>query len=451
MTEDTGHLDRLHAAAAASRTRFEAAATARWEVFAKASMSREVEIALGQPLRVLRIEETGVAVRTFDSGKAGFAAASGLEEDASRRAINGALDTATSVAVDPLPPERLLGQTDVRAPRRLPAKGWATHAGHELERTVANLGSGHLRLRRSVWQEGTFAWILATGEGWVARHQDAGTSLMAEVEVVGERTGVWHDWLHIDDPEEFDLEAAAAQIADRALLVQRRVATDSGLRDLILHPEVAAQLVGAISPLFLSVREEEDSLSTLLDAHGHLAGPALTIVDDRCDPQAPLTGPCDGEGLPSRRTVLLDQGVPRHRLASFRDATRFAEPARGGALRVSYRDYPATGVANLVVDDRAGLAAAELLGSADHALYLLRPLAAIEVDFAADSYRIVASGVWLDGPRVRGWHPVVELQGSLGRLLRRIEAVGSDRRWFQTHQGFVGAPSILIRRQPVVG
>jgi predicted Zn-dependent protease len=46
---------------------------------------------------------------------------------------------------------------------------------------------------------------------------------------------------------------------------------------------------------------------------------------------------------------------------------------------------------------------------------------------------------------------VVELQGSLGRLLRRIEAVGNDRRWFQTSQGFIGAPSLLIRHQPVVG
>jgi predicted Zn-dependent protease len=97
------------------------------------------------------------------------------------------------------------------------------------------------------------------------------------------------------------------------------------------------------------------------------------------------------------------------------------------------------------------VAAKELLASADHALYLLRPLDSIGVDFAADTYRIIASGVWLDGPRVRGWHPVVELQGSLGRLLRRIEAVGNDRRWFQSDQGFIGAPSILIRSQPVIG
>jgi predicted Zn-dependent protease len=92
-----------------------------------------------------------------------------------------------------------------------------------------------------------------------------------------------------------------------------------------------------------------------------------------------------------------------------------------------------------------------LLGSADRALYLLRPLAPVGFEPSTDTYRIIASGVWLDGRSVRGWHPVVELRGSLGRLLRRIEAVGNDLRWFQTSQGFVGTPSLLIRRQPVVG
>jgi predicted Zn-dependent protease len=67
------------------------------------------------------------------------------------------------------------------------------------------------------------------------------------------------------------------------------------------------------------------------------------------------------------------------------------------------------------------------------------------------TYSLIASGVWIEHQRVRGWHPVVELSGDLGALLRRIDAVGTDLNWFQTPGGFVGAPSFLIRRQPVVG
>jgi predicted Zn-dependent protease len=443
------YLDRLNAAAEAARIELANRPTERWEFFAKASFTREVEVAPEAPLGVIHVEETGVAVRSSRTGRSGFAAASGLEGEASRRAVEGAMDTETSVSVDPIPPERLLGASEVRPARPLPATGWATHVGQELARAVAGRAGGHVQLRRTIIQEGAFAWILATGDGWVARHEDTSTSIMVEVELVGDRSGVWRDWLHIAEPEAFDAEYVAAQVSDRALLTRGRLATDSGLRDIIFHPEVTAELLAAIAPYFLATPDEP--LSDIVDRQGRLAAPALTVVDDRTDPRAPITGPCDGEGLPAVRTLLVDEGVPRYRLASHRDALRFSETPRGGAVRISYRDYPATGFGNLQVVTDGGTAPAQLLQSADRALYLLRPLASVAVDPATDTYRLIASGVWLDGRSVCGWHPVVELRGSLGRLLRRIEAVGTDLRWFQTSRGFVGAPSLLVRRQPVVG
>ncbi len=445
------YADRLHEAAAAARTELENTPVDRWEFFAKASFTREVEVAPGGPLGVIRVDETGVSVRSWRNGHAGFAAASGLGTQASRIAVEGALAAEHPLSVNPLPPPRLLGTNETPPPRAMPATGWATHFGNELAQTVSNVAGSHLKLRRAIISEGAFAWILATDDGWVARHEDTSTAILVEIDVAGDRFGVWREWLHIPDPADVDVQAIADQISNRAMLTRSRVTTDSGLRDLIFHPEVSAQLLAAISPLFLAGEASDRALPALLDKHGQLAAPALTIVDDRSDPSAPITGPCDGEGLPSSRTLLLDQGVPRHRLASFRDATRNGDVPRGGALRLSYRDYPATGIANLMVDTSAGMPAGKLLTSARRALYLLRPLASFSCDPASDSYRIIASGVWLDGSAVRGWHPVVELRGSLGRLLRRIEAVGTDLRWFQTEHGCVGAPSLLVRRQPVVG
>mgnify|MGYP001563119802 FL=1 len=445
------YLDRLSAAADSARTELENRPMDRWEFFAKASFTREVGVAAGNPLEVITVEETGVAVRSFRKGLAGFAAASGLEGEAPRRAVEGALANEMPTLFDPLPPLRLLGTSKVRAARPLPPTGWAGHVGEELARVLAGATRSHARLRRAIVQEGAFAWILANREGWVARHEDTSAALLAEVEIEGERSGVWRDWIHIPDSEAFDIEAAAAQVSDRAMLTRSRITTDSGLRDLILHPEVAAELLAAIAHLFFVTDEEEDLLVEIIDREGRLAAPALTLVDDRTDPKAPITGPCDGEGLPARRTLLVDEGVPRYRLACHRDAVRYSESSRGGALRLSYRDCPETGIANLQVSTDSGVAPAQLLGSADHALYLLRPLAPVGFEPATDTYRIIASGVWLDGHTVRGWHPVVELRGSLGRLLRRIEAVGTDLRWFQTSRGFVGAPSLLIRRQPVIG
>ena len=70
------HLERLNSAADSARTELENRALERWEFFAKASFTRQVEMAPGRPLDVINVEEMGVAVRSVRQGRAGFAAAS---------------------------------------------------------------------------------------------------------------------------------------------------------------------------------------------------------------------------------------------------------------------------------------------------------------------------------------------------------------------------------------
>lgn len=421
----------------------------RWEVFAKTSLTRQTEVMDGRLKRSVQIEESGVGVRSWDGTRAGFAAASGLDPSTARTAVDAARAGAC-LCDDPLPPVRLLGTVPVDAGPTLPPRGWAQHIAGELGLALSGISGSTLRLARAVVQEGRYCWVLHSGEDWSTEHQRTAASVLLEV-LVGDRPGIWREWVHVADPETFDAEAVAARLGNRVLLTRHRITTDSGLHDLILHPEVAAQLLAAVSPLFLGTDEAHDPLPQLLDSNGLLSSFALTLVDDRSDPAAPVVSPCDGEGLPAKRTLLLEEGAPRHRVASWADAHRFDEIPRGGAVRLSYRDRPSTGLTNLRVVTRDGAPPGELLAASRRSLYVLRPLAPVVCDLERDTYSVIASGVWIDRQRVRGWHPVVELSGGLGTLLRRIEAVGEDLCWFQTAQGFVGAPSLLVRRQPVVG
>jgi predicted Zn-dependent protease len=437
--------------ASAARDLLAGAGVERWEVFAKASSTRRVEVHPDVPPESMTVEELGVAVRTFHDGRAGFGAASGGPLDAARRAVEGAISSEVPSPVDPIPPPRLLGVTEIAAPRTLAPAGWAAHVCDQLAASITETSGGALRLRRSVVQEGAYQWLLTTREEFRAEHENASTSLLAEVQLDDERSGVWREWAHIAAPLSYDPTSLAERIANRVLLSRHRLTSDSGLRDLILDPEVTSELLSALSPLFLARPTDRDPLPGLLDRNGELATSTISIVDDRVDPGAPITGPCDGEGLPAMRTLLVESGVPRHRLASWRDSVSCSEIPRGGALRLSYRDYPSTGFANLRIVPDDGLPPGRLLEIADRALYLLRPLAPPWLDPVTDAYRIIASGVWLRGTTVRGWHPVVELRGSISRLLRRIDAVGADPTWFQTDRGCVAAPTLLVRRQPVVG
>gem|GEM_PF-504948 len=444
-------LARLQHAATVARDLLTHSGAPRWEVFAKSSLTREVEVGEAPPLSVIHTEETGVAVRTVREGRTGFASASGLETGAARTAIGAALALESRTPVDPLPPRRLLAASPVAETAALPARGWAQHTAGELAGELAGGSGGRLKLLRAVVQEGSFGWLLATAEGFVVTHAGSRVGLMAELLVGEDRRAVWREWAHIPDPDRLDCSSLASQISDRALLTCAPTIADAGSRDVLLHGEVAAHLLAALVPLFLALPNRRDPLPPLLDREGRLAAPKLTLFDDRTSSRVPVVGPSDGEGFPTRRTLLLEDGIPRHRLASYRDAQLSGEGPRGGAVRLSYRDYPSSGVANLQVETLGGDPPTRILAHTDRALYLLRPLAPVEVDLVGDAYRLVASGVWLNRGRIRGWQPVVELRGRLGLLLRRIEAVGTDLAWYQTDAGFVGAPTLLVRRQPVMG
>jgi PmbA protein len=442
--------ERLNCAAATARDLLAHSSCERWEVYAKGAFTREVAVVPDSGLEVIHSEETGLGVRISGHGSSGFAAAAGLDPAATRSAVEGALANQVASPVDPLPPTELLATTDVPQRAQLPPQGWAAHAADHLVRSLQE-NDQQLRLLRAVFQEGAYAWMLTTGDGFVAAFDGSATSLLVEVAVGGNAAGTWREWFPIASAEAFDPAAVAAQIANRILLTRTPLAVDSGLRDVIFHSEVTAQLLNALVPFFLATAEDRDALPKLLNRDGQLASDGVTVIDHRADPTAPLFGPCDGEGLPARRTLLLEDGVPRHRLASFRDARLCAETPRAGAQRLSYRDYPVSGIAGLQVVTDQGQLPSTMLASAERALYLLRPLAPVAIDPDRDTIQVIGSGVWLEGGRVRGWQPVAELRSGVGQLLRRIEAVGTDLAWYQTERGLIRAPSLLLRRQSVVG
>jgi len=291
--------------------------------------------------------------------------------------------------------------------------------------------------------------LLLTSEGFAASHRGASSSLDLEVSGTGNGHGTWRSWRWIAQPQDFDPERAATSLVDRALLAGAPSPVRPGVHDVLLHGEVAAHLLAALEPLLTVRPGQPDPAAALVDRNGFLTSPAITLVDDRPGLEAPTASPCDGEGLPSRRITLVDGGIPRHRAACWRDAVEAGEAPLGGAVRWSYRDLPASGLANLVVDTSGGLPPARLLGRVERAYYLLRLVAPVEVDMPAARYRLLASGLSMRNGRPQGWHPVLEVSGDLGKLLRRLDAVGTDRRWYQTAAGFVAVPTLLARHQRI--
>jgi PmbA protein len=175
-----------------------------------------------------------------------------------------------------------------------------------------------------------------------------------------------------------------------------------------------------------------------------IASPKITVVDDGRRTAGLGSKPFDGEGLPTRRNVVVDAGRLETWLLDSYSGRKLGLASTGNASR-GVGSAPGVGATNLwiepgdarldeiVADTPRGLLVTGLFGHG------FNPVTG---DFSRG-----AAGVWIeDGRRA---HPVEEITiaGNLGQMLRDVDAVGSDLLWL----GRVAAPSLRVSRMTVAG
>jgi len=242
----------------------------------------------------------------------------------------------------------------------------------------------------------------------------------------------------LEDPESVGRTAAA-----RALrrLGARKVKTVEV--PVIFDAENAAGLVrsiaGAASGPSLYRRA-----SFLVDRLGsRIAAPSVTIVDDGLIPGALGSKPFDGEGLPTRRTVLVNEGV----LESYLLDTYSARKLGGGSTHHAARDGSGVtvGTTNLML--LPGTATVEeLIASVDNGLYVTE-LIGFGVSGVTGDYSRGAVGIWIENGKLA--YPVEEVTvaGNLLEMFAAVDGVANDL----VLRDRTASPTLKIARMVVAG
>jgi PmbA protein len=246
--------------------------------------------------------------------------------------------------------------------------------------------------------------------------------------------------------EELPLARLARHATDRILLPLTGQAAPAGKADLLLDPHVAAHLVGRLAPLFFG-----DSLEALLHARTRggrdlLTSPILTIVDSATAPGGPVRAVRDGEGTPTRRTVLVERGRVASRLTDTATALRTEAPATGNAIRSAWHEPPRIGPTNFFVDPSGGLSPVDLLSSVRRGVYAAVLLERPEVDLAADQFRILAAGYAIEQGRAAAKLSEIPISGRLSELLGTVSGTGDDLKFVAGFRGGAGSPTLLVPR-----
>ncbi len=293
----------------------------------------------------------------------------------------------------------------------------------------------------------SFARIAYANSAGFAGHYEAASHGLFSEPIARANGGMQRDWwmsaarslAALDSPE-----AVGRRAAERALrrLGARTVATCEV--PVIFDPLTAASLWGQLAGL-VSGYAVYRGTSYLAGKLGEIvASDAVTIIDDACRPAGLGSRPFDGEGLPSRRTALIERG----RLASYLLDTYSARKVGGrstGSASRSASSPPAVGATNLgLVPGDASLE--QIIADTPRGL-LVTELIGMGFNPTTGDYSRGAAGLWIEGGQIA--HPVEEITiaSNFPDMLRGIDAVGSDLLWLSR----IGSPSVRIARMTVAG
>jgi len=168
-----------------------------------------------------------------------------------------------------------------------------------------------------------------------------------------------------------------------------------------------------------------------------IAETGVTLIDDGTMVGGFGTSPFDGEGVPTRRTVVIDQGVLNSYLLNTYTAKKLKLKTTGNASR-GLAGTPGIGPGNYFLKP-GSRTPQQLIGDVQEGLYVTE-LLGMGVNLVTGDYSRGASGMWISKGELA--YPVEEITvaGNLKDIFMNISEVASDLEF----RGSVAAPTLRI-------
>lgn len=417
------------------------------EVFAAKGSTTRVQAHGGAVEAFTSADAFGIGVRVVRDQRVGFASAGSLDEAVVAEVLADARDNAIFAEPDQWAGVAELdgvGAVDIDLWRPgLAALGTEAKVALaiELERAVLNGDDRITGVRTATYADSAGETAVATSTG-IAQWSRA-TSCSLSVLALAADGGATQTGSGISvgrDPAELDVAEAAGDAIERAtrLLGARKIS--SRRLPLVLEPRMAATILG-IAASTLTGSPVVKGRSPFADREGEaIASPLLSLVDDPTDHRSLGADSHDGEGLATRRNVLIDAGVLKGFLLDSYTGRRLGRASTGSAVRGS-RSTPHPGVQALAVAPGHGDLAS--LAAAYEGALVVRSFTGLHsgVNTVSGDFSVGAEGLLVRGGE--GADPVreVTVASTLPRLLLDITAVGADIEWLPSG---AGVPTIVI-------
>jgi PmbA protein len=419
-----------------------------------------VSVRMGEVETLKESGSRGLGLRVFLGTRSASTSTSDLTPDGIRQLVEGAVALAKVTEEDPftglpdatefgsIPGDLHLYYDDVYSlagPERIEWARRCEAAALAADPRITNSDGGS-------FDAATGRKVMANSRGFVGGYRTsyAGVSaapLAMDANGHMQRDGWWSGarrLVDLDSPESVGQEAAR-----RALrrLGARKVPTQRV--PIVFAPEVARSLIGSLFEAASgdSIWRHASFLAGKLG--GQIAAPGLTIVDDNAMLLPNGTGgfgssPFDGEGLPSRRTMVVQDGRLETYLLNSYSARKLGLKSTHNASR-GLAGTPGIGCGNLYLE--AGqLAPQGIIAGVPNGLYVTS-LMGFGTNIVTGDYSRGATGLWIENGQLTHAVEEVTIAGNLGEMLMNVTAIGNDL----VFRGSVASPTLRIDGMTIAG
>jgi PmbA protein len=282
----------------------------------------------------------------------------------------------------------------------------------------------------ATWSRVLGATAFATSGGFVGGYRGSYASLVVEPLCDDltdpanpkKRNGYW--WTAsrflaaLDVPEAVGIEAARRTVAT---IGSRKVETQEC--PIVFDPEVARSIVGTIFSVANGSAFWRKSTYLIGREGTEIASKLVTIIDDPLILRAPGSRPFDGDGLPTRKNMVVEAGVLGPVLTDVYSARKLGRASTGSAGR-GIGGNPGPTTSNLIMLPGT-VTKDELLRSTPKGLYVTS-LMGFGFNPVTGDFSRGAQGFWIEGGELT--YPVSEvtIAANFDQILKRIDLVAND-------------------------
>ena len=411
------------------------------EAYVSRSRATRVRVRDGEIEEFTLEKPAGIGIRVVVGTREGFASAGTLDEVVAKETLEEARDNLSFAQEDEwvgladvdevaVPELNLYGAELRDFPAETKIK-WAI----DLEKAVLAADNRIARVSRASWSDAEGEVAIATSTGITRWRERSTCSLTVGVLAEGNgqtQTGEGSSYgrsQHDIDPGE-----AIEDAVEHSVRMLGATKPRSARLPAILMPSVTTSFLGIIASA-LNGASVLKGRSVFADRIGQVvASDRVTLVDDPTDEESFGASQIDGEGMASRRNVLIDGGKLEKFLQNSWSGRRSGQGSTGSAVR-TYASKPAVGARALSLAPGTK-SQEELIGEVGNGV-LIQQVSGLHsgVSTVSGDFSVGAAGLMIrDGVLAE---PIQEMTiaSTLQRLLLDVTAVGGDLRWLGATAG----------------